>query len=69
MPTTLDRWRNRRRMSWLSLIAGLCFPLLILFTDSPQLEAIAVPFYLFITAVVSAYIGFATVDDRWMKSQ
>jgi hypothetical protein len=56
-------------MSWLSLIAGLCFPLLILFTDSPQLEAIAVPFYLFITAVVSAYIGFATVDDRWMKSQ
>lgn len=62
-----DRWRNRRRMAWLSLIAGLTFPLLILFTDSAQLKDIAVPFYMFVSAVVGAYIGFATVDDKWQK--
>lgn len=62
------RWTNRRRMAWVSLTAGLVFPVLILFTESPQLGAIATPFYLFISAVVGAYIGFATVDDKWMHT-
>ena len=62
-----DKWRNRRRMAWLSMIAGLAFPLLLLATDSDQLGAIAGPFYIFVGAVVGAYIGFATVDDRWQK--
>ena len=53
-------------MAWASLIAGLVFPMLILVTESPQLGDIATPFYLFISAVVGAYIGFATVDDKWM---
>ena len=51
-------------MAWISVIAGLLFPLLLLATDSPQLGAIAGPFYLFIGAVVGAYIGFATWDDK-----
>jgi hypothetical protein len=63
--STIDRWKNRRRMAWLSLIAGLVFPLLLLYTESPQLGAVAGPFYIFIGAVVGAYIGFATVDDKW----
>lgn len=63
------RWTNRRRMAWASLVAGLVFPVLILFTESPQLGAIATPFYLFVSAVVGAYIGFATVDDKWQKGQ
>lgn len=62
-----DKWRNRRRMAWLSMIAGLAFPMLLLFTESDQLGAIAGPFYIFVGAVVGAYIGFATVDDRWQK--
>ena len=49
------------------MIAGLAFPLLLLFTESDQLGAIAGPFYVFVGAVVGAYIGFATVDDRWQK--
>jgi len=64
----IDRWRNRRRMAWLSLSAGLLFPILMLWVDSQQLEEIAMPFYMFITGVVGSYIGFATVDDRWNKS-
>jgi hypothetical protein len=51
-------------MAWLSMIAGLLFPLLILGTDDPNLGLIAAPFYMFVGAVVGAYIGFATWDDR-----
>jgi hypothetical protein len=58
-----DRWKNRRRMSWISLIAGLMFPLLLMVTESEQVGAIAAPFYMFVTGVVGSYIGFATWDD------
>lgn len=63
MMTSADRWKNRRWMAWLAMAAGLGFPLLLLKTDSPQLGAIAIPFYVFVGAVVGAYIGFATQDD------
>lgn len=49
------------------MLAGLLYPGLMLFTDSPQLGAVTGPFYLFIGTVVGAYIGFATVDDKWQK--
>jgi phage tail tape-measure protein len=65
MPNTADRWKNRRRMAWLSLFSGLVFPVLILATDSPQLGAVAGPFYIFVGAVVGAYVGFAVLDDKW----
>ena len=64
-----DRWKNRRAMAWLSLFGGLGFPLLLLVTESPQLGAIAVHFYLFVGAVVGSYIGFATLDDKWSGYQ
>lgn len=62
--TAHDRWRNRRRMAWLALLAGLLFPLLLLWSESDQLGAVAGAFYVFVGAVVSAYIGFATWDDK-----
>lgn len=58
-----NRWRNRRRMAWTALVAGLLFPLLLLWSQSDQLGAVAGAFYVFVSAVVGAYIGFATVDD------
>jgi hypothetical protein len=60
----VDRWKNRRKMAWISMLAGIGFPLLLLVTESPQLGAIAGPFYIFIGAVVGAYIGFAAWDDK-----
>ena len=63
----VDRWKNRRKMAWLSMLSGLLFPILILFTDSTQLGAIAGPFYVFIGMVVATYIGAAVVDDHWQK--
>lgn len=62
-----DRWRNRRAMAWLSLLAGLGYPLLMLGAESSQLGAIAGTFYMFVGTVVGAYIGFATIDDKWQK--
>lgn len=50
-------------MAWASLIAGFLFPLLLLWSQSDQLGAVAGAFYVFVGAVVSAYIGFATHDD------
>lgn len=64
---TKDRWKNRRAMAWISLFAALAFPVLLLLTKSDQLGAVAGAFYLFVSAVVGAYIGFATVDDRWQR--
>ena len=64
----VDRWKNRRRMAWASLVAGLVFPVLLLFTESSQLGSVAGAFYLFVGSVVGAYIGFATVDDKWTNN-
>lgn len=64
----MDRWKNRRQMAWLSLIAGLLFPLLVLFTDSSELGALATAFYLFVSAVVGSYMGFATMDDKYQRN-
>jgi len=58
-----DRWKNRRKMAWLSIIAGLLFPLLILGTESAVLGQIALPFYGFVTGVVMTYITAATYED------
>lgn len=58
-----DRWKNRRRMAWAALLAGLLFPLLLIWSESDQLGAVAGAFYVFVTGVVGAYIGFATYDD------
>jgi uncharacterized membrane protein YiaA len=58
-----DRWKNRRKMAWAALVAGLLFPLLLLWSESDQLGAVAGAFYVFVGAVVSAYFGFATYED------
>lgn len=64
-----DRWANRRAMAWISVVASLLFPALLLVTESDQLGAIAGPFYIFTSAVVGAYVGFATLDDRWERDR
>lgn len=56
-------------MAWLSLVGGLAFPAFLFITDSAQLGAIAWPFYTFAGAVVGAYVGFSTADDKWQKGE
>lgn len=67
----IDRWRNRRKMAWICLWAGVSFPAWLLMAmlvgDAAPLVTIATPYLLFIGSVVGAYIGFATIDDKWQK--
>jgi len=56
-------------MAWLALIFGLIFPLLVLLTSNEQIGVIAGAFYMFVSAVVGSYIGFATIDDKWQKDK
>ena len=56
-------------MAWTALVAALLFPLLVLWTESDQLGAVAGAFYVFVSAVVGSYIGFATWDDANFKNQ
>lgn len=48
-------------------VAGILYPLLVLWAKSTELGEIAMPFYVFVSSVVGAYIGFATYDDKWKK--
>lgn len=61
--------KNRRQMAWATLVAALMFPLLILFTESDQLGAIATQFYAFSTLILMAYFGIATADHVMMKDK
>jgi di/tricarboxylate transporter len=56
-------------MAWTALVAGLLFPLLLLWSQSDQLGAVAGAFYVFVSAVVGAYMGFATWDDANFKTE
>lgn len=63
-PDPVTKWKNMRRMAWISLIAGLLYPVGVYFTESTQLGTIATPFYLFVASVVGAYMGFSTWGDK-----
>lgn len=65
--TEHDRWKNRRKMAWICMIAAIGYPALVLFTESRELGEIATPFYMFVSAVVGAYVGFASWEDVKMK--
>jgi len=59
-----------RRMAWISLFAGLLYPFLILVSDGDKagfIKDISVSFYLFISAVVGAYMGFSSWGDASIK--
>ena len=54
-------------MAYMACVSGLAFPLMILLTNSVELDKIAMPFYTFATMIVVAYIGGAVVDDNNFK--
>lgn len=65
MMDTRNRWKSRRLMAWVAFISGLAFPF---FPIAQELHvALIASFYLFITGIVMAYIGFSTADDKWQK--
>lgn len=63
------RWRNRRRMAYISLIAILVITFLCLFIvplDRISANEMIISTVIFVLgSVVGAYLGFATMDDKW----
>lgn len=64
------RWKNRRRMAWVSLISMIVVTFFILFTNAVSIEKLKVlgeviTWYYFASAsVVGAYMGFTTWASR-----
>lgn len=60
------RWKNRRRMAWLSLFAMFAMTYFVFFTDLVDVERMKVLkepltwFYFACISVVGAYMGFTT---------
>ena len=68
-PDPSARWTNRRRMAWIALLAGVIYPVVVLSAGDRGmgLTDMAFPFYMFVAGVVGAYVGFATIDDKWRQ--
>ena len=64
------RWKNRRRMAWVSLISMLFITFLIFFTDAVSVEKLRVLrevitwFYFSCASIIGAYMGFTTWASR-----
>lgn len=64
------RWKNRRRMAWLSLISMFVMTYFVFFTDYIDIERMKVLsdvvtwFYFSCISIVGAYMGFTTWADR-----
>lgn len=61
-PDPMAWWANRRKMAWLALISGLLVPT---WGWAESLAPAVGPYLAFVGAVVLAYIGAATIDDKW----
>jgi hypothetical protein len=64
------RWRNRRRMAWMSLLCMFVLTYFIIFTDIVPIARLTVLkevitwFYFACISVVGAYMGFTTWASR-----
>lgn len=67
-----NRWKHRRRMAYIALFSILVVTYLCMFKIDSQkikaLEVIITWFYVTMGSVIGAYVGFATLDDKWRKS-
>lgn len=64
-----DRWKHRRRMAYISLLAILVVTYWCVFTVPKDrlevLDPIITWFYIIMGSIIGAYVGFATLDDKW----
>ena len=63
------RWKNRRRMAWLSLITMIAVTFILLFAPIPEarIRVLSEPItwsYFALASVIGAYMGFTTWASR-----
>ena len=66
---TRIRWKNRRKMAWVSLLSMVLVTFLLMFGPIPdsRLKILSEPltwFYFAMASVIGAYMGFTTWADR-----
>lgn len=61
----INRWKNRRRMAWISLSSIIIVTALIIFGAVPEerlkiLSEVITWFYFSMASIIGAYMGFTT---------
>lgn len=68
-----NRWKHRRRMAYIALLSILAVTYIIFYKLSiPKLKVLSDVinwFYITMGSIVGAYMGFATLDDKWKDSK
>lgn len=66
-----NRWKHRRRMAYMSIFSIIWVTYALMFKMSDErvkaLENIITWFYITMSSIIGAYVGFATLDDKWKK--
>lgn len=66
-----NRWQHRRRMAYIALVSIIALTYTLLFHISPEkikaLETVVTWYYITMGSIIGAYVGFATLDDKWKK--
>lgn len=69
---TANRWKHRRRMAYISLFSILVVTYWCIFEVETErlkeLDEIVTWFYLTLGSIIGAYVGFATLDDKWKEA-
>jgi len=68
-----DRWTHRRRMAYIAIFSILAVTYACLFKIEAKkldaLEVIVTWFYVTMGSIIGAYVGFATLDDKWQNKK
>ena len=59
-----DQFLHRRRMAYVALAGGMLFPLLVLFTENPQVTALSMQFYAFVMMIIGGYYATSTIEHN-----
>ena len=67
-----NRWKHRRRMAYLALGAILLVTYWAMFVIPVErlnaLDEILTWFFIVMGSIIGAYVGFATLDDKWKNT-
>jgi hypothetical protein len=70
-PDPSTQWKNRRRMAWIALFAMLVTICVLFFSIEEsrieKLSDIITWFFISMSSIVGAYMGFATIVEKWKK--
>ena len=66
-----NRWKHRRRMAYLAMLSVMLITYCLMFKMPVEkikvLENIITWYYITMGSIIGAYLGFATLDDKWKK--